>query len=654
MAESVERHGERLPGPEVNYRALLEQIPAVTYINGLDETGSKLYVSPQIEAILGFSSADWLADPQLWFKQVHPDDRKRVLAEIQSSWVNDKPFSSQYRLLTRDGRVVWVRDEALLVRDESGEPCFIQGVMYDITKRLRVESALRENEARFRAIYEGAAVGIALVDMGGRLLESNRTLQDMLGFSGRDLKDRVFAEFTYPEDKISEAPLYKDLVEGKRDHYRLEKRYIRKDGSLVWSRLNVSFAGDDEGEPEFTIHMVEDITEQKRLENQFLQSQKMETVGRLAGSIAHDFNNLLTIIKGYSQLAMAEHQNGTRLRESIREIEKATDNASALTRQLLAFSRRQVMEVKIIDLNILIKNLEKMLRRVIGEDIEMTVHLAENLGRVRTDPAQIEHVILNLTVNARDAMPAGGKLTLQTRNVELDEDYARSQIGVSPGNYVIILVGDTGCGMPPEVRERIFEPFFTTKEKGKGTGLGLSTVYGIVKQSGGHILVYSEPGHGATFEIYLPRVEEGMAVKTPPEQSQSGDLPRGNEIVIVVEDEPSLRALAAYVLRKQGYTVLEAANGEQAMQIASQSVVKEIDLLVTDVVMPHMGGKELAKRFKVIYPSAKILYISGYLDRAFPDQASFEPEVPFLEKPFSPEDLVKEVREVLDSPPPKR
>jgi len=654
MAESNERHGEGLPGREVDYQALLEQIPAIAYITGLDETGSKVYVSPQIEVILGFSSADWLADPQLWFKQVHPDDRKRVLSEIQSSWANGKPFHSQYRLLARDGRVVWVRDESLMVRDEAGEPCFIQGFMYDISEFIRLEETLHKREARFRAIYEGSAVGIALVDLEGRIMESNPALQGMLGFIWEDLNHKVFDEFTYPEDKTAEASLYKDLIERKRDHYQIEKRYIRKDGSLVWSRLNVSLALGAEGEPEFAIHMVEDITEQKRLENQFLHSQKMETVGRLAGSVAHDFNNLLTVIKGYSQLAMAELQSGARLRETLKEIEKAADNASALTRQLLAFSRRQMMEMKVIDLNILIKNLEKMLRRVIGEDIEMTVHLAESLGRVRTDPGQIEHVILNLVVNARDAMAAGGKLTLQTRNVELDEDDTHSHIGVAPGRYVMLLVSDTGCGIAPEVRERIFEPFFTTKEKERGTGLGLSTVYGIVKQSGGHICVYSEPGHGATFEIYLPRVEEAMAVKTLPEKSQGGDLPRGNEIVTLVEDEPSLRILAAYVLRKQGYTVLEAANGEEAMHIASQPVIKEIDLLVTDVVMPQMGGKELAERFKTIYPSAKILYISGYMESVFPDQDSFEPEAPFLEKPFSPADLVKKVRQVLDSPLPKR
>jgi two-component system cell cycle sensor histidine kinase/response regulator CckA len=644
--EEVKQRGVKFLHSEINYQALLEQIPSITYITALDETGRKLYISPQIESLLGFSPAEWLADPQLWFKQVHPDDRKRVLAEIQSSCANDKPFRSEYRLFTRDGRVVWVRDEGVLVRDEAKEPYYIQGVIYDISKLLRVEEALQESEAKFRAIFEGAAVGIALVNMEGRIIESNPALQEMLGLSGENLRNRIFNTLTHPDDKTADMDLYKELVEGKRYHYQIEKRYIRKDGELIWGRLNVSFVRDAGGEPQFTIHMVEDITEHKRLENHFLQSQKMETVGRLAGGIAHDFNNILTVLGGYSQLTLLGLGENDPMRGNIEEIKKATERAAALTHQLLAFSRRQVLNMRVLDLNMLLRGLEKMLVRIIGEDIQLNIILAEDLGMVKTDRGQIEQVVLNLAVNARDAMPEGGNLTIETMNVTLDEGYTRSHIGIPPGPYVRLSVSDTGCGMPPEVKERVFEPFFTTKGKGQGTGLGLSTVYGIVKQSGGNIWVYSEPGQGTTFKIYLPRVDE--EADALPSREETGYLPKGNETVLLVEDEPSVRELAARILREQGYYVLEAANGEEAMHLISEHVKEKIHLLLTDVVMPQMGGKELVEQFRILHPYAKALFISGYTDKVIIQQSGFKSGELFLEKPFSPMELAKKVREVLD------
>ncbi|MEW6377711.1 MAG: PAS domain S-box protein [Thermodesulfobacteriota bacterium] len=635
---------------EINYRALLEQIPAITYITALDEIGSKLYISPQIEAMLGFTSAEWLADPQLWFKRVHSGDRKRVLAEIQSCYTHGRPFRSEYRLISRDGRVIWVRDEALVVRDESGQPSFIQGVMLDISKLLRTEEAKQRSEAKFRAIFEGTAIGIALIDMEGQLMESNPALQKMLGFSGEDLRHRIFKEFTHPDDKTADVDLYRELMEGKRNHYQIEMRYIRKDGGWVWSRLNVSLVRSAGGEPQYTIHMVEDITEHKRLEDQFLQSQKMETVGRLAGGIAHDLNNLLTVLSGYSQLTLLGLKENDPVRGNIEEIKKATDRATDLTHRLLAFSRRQVLDMKVVDLNMIVRGLERMLRRVIGEDIELNIILADDPGQVKTDPGQIEQVIMNLAVNARDAMPKGGKLTIETANVELDEDYTRSHIGIAPGRYVMLSMSDTGVGMTPEVRERIFEPFFTTKEEGKGTGLGLSTVYGIVKQSGGNIWVYSEPGQGTTFKIYLPSVDE--EAEALPSRNESGKLPKGTETVLLVEDEPSVRELAARVLRQQGYTVLEATNGNEAMCIARGHMKEKIHLLLSDVVMPQMGGKELVKQFKSLHPEIKVLFISGYTDIAITHNSGFKPGATFLQKPFSPTELVKKVRNVLDSTTP--
>jgi len=648
ISEKVDKRKEKFIRPEFNYQALIEQIPAVTYVTALEGSGNRLYVSPQIETMLGFSSAEWLTEPDLWVQRLHPDDRQRVLTAVYSSCKNHTLFRSEYRLLAHDGHIVWVRDEAVVVRDEAGRPSFLQGVMLEMSDLLQAREALRKSEEKFRTLFERTAVGIALIDIEGRLMECNPALQEMLGYRKEEILTRYFSELTHMEDKTVDLDFYKKLLSGKQDHYQVEKRCIRKDGGVVWGRVNVSLVRDAGGNPQYTIHMVENINEWKQLETQFLQSQKMETVGRLAGGIAHDLNNLLTVLSGYSQLSLLELKEDDPLKGNLQEIKSATERAAQLTRQLLVFSRRQGLDMKVLDLNTIVRGLEKMLRRIMGEDVQLITNLAEDLGSVKTDPAQIEQVLLNLLVNAKDAMGEGGKLILETNNVGLDEDYARTHINVIPGRYVLLSVSDTGCGMSPEVKERIFDPFFTTKEKDKGTGLGLSTVYGIVKQSGGHIWVYSELGQGATFKIYLPRVEDGVAAEAFAEKDKGSDLLRGSEIVLLVEDDPSVRNLAARILRGQGYTVLEAADGEVAMHIAHEPIIKEIHLLLTDVVMPRMGGKELVERFKALYPCVRILFISGYGDKAITHQALLEPGSPFLEKPFSPIDLAKKVREVLD------
>jgi len=396
----------------------------------------------------------------------------------------------------------------------------------------------------------------------------------------------------------------------------------------------------------------EDITEIRRageekaaLQEQLRQSQKMEAIGCLAGGIAHDFNNLLTVIKGYSQLSSIELKEGDPLRGNIDEIQNATDRAASLTRQLLAFSRRQVMEMKVLDLNTLLRDLEKMLRRIIGEDIELAIQPAEDLGRVKSDVGQIDQVIMNLAVNAKDAMPSGGKLTIETANVELDESYARSHVDVKQGHYVMFSVSDTGVGMSPEVRERIFEPFFTTKEKGKGTGLGLSTTYGIVKQSEGHIWVDSVQGKGTTFKIYLPRVNEPREAIT--EEILREELPRGDETILIVEDEEEVRKLARKILEKQGYRILETLNGDDAL-LACETRKSPIHLMLTDIVMPGMSGSELARLLKPLYPEIRILYMSGYTDNAIVRHGALGKGVNYIQKPFTMEGLARKVREVLD------
>ena len=391
--------------------------------------------------------------------------------------------------------------------------------------------------------------------------------------------------------------------------------------------------------------LAQDVTDRKRLEEQLMQAQKMEAVGRLAGGVAHDFNNLLTAIIGYSQITLLKMAPSDPLRHEIAEIITAGERAAALTSQLLAFSRKQILNPQILDLNRSIDNISKLLRRVIGEDIQLDLMVSSDLGQVKADPGQIDQVLLNLVINARDAMPEGGKITIETENVLLDEEYARTHVGVQPGAYAVLAISDTGIGMDAFTRTRIFEPFFTTKAEGKGTGLGLSTVYGIVTQTGGHIWVYSEVNQGTVFKIYLPRIDE-VAIATDPTEEFSNL--QGSETVLVVEDDMQVSRLIFTVLKSYGYKVLEASKAEDALSLAAAQRGEKIGLLLTDVIMPGMSGKTLADQFRILHPDTKILFISGYTDNAIVHHGLLDPGTAFVQKPFTPSALVRKVREVLD------
>ena len=523
-------------------------------------------------------------------------------------------------------------------------------IQKELNERKRAEVALRESEDKYRSLVNNIKLGIFRSTPGpyGKFIEFNLAMEEITGYSREELLSMNVSDlYVRPEER----EIVVQEVATPTGKTTKELNFRKKDGTEIMVSDTKLAVRDNTGKVLYFDGIIEDVAERQKaekekrsLEEQFRQSQKMEAIGRLAGGIAHDFNNLLTVMKGRSQLALMELKEGDPLRESFKAIENATTKSANLVRQILAFSRRQVMEMIVLDLNNLLRDLEKMLHRIIGEDIEFLIVLADDLGRVKTDPGQIEQVVFNLAVNARDAMPQGGKLTIETANVELDGAYARRHVAVTPGRYVMVAVSDTGVGMTPEIRERVFEPFFTTKEKGKGTGLGLATVYGIVKQSGGNIWVYSEPGQGTVFKIYLPRVDEPL---TEEGEKEEIGLFRGVGVILVVEDEEGVRKLVLEMLKKQGYSVLEAANEEEALLICRQ-YKDTIHLMVTDVVMPGISGPELAKRLVVIHPEMKVLYMSGYADNAIVHHGVLKEGVNFIQKPFTIEGLAKKVREVLD------
>ena len=512
----------------------------------------------------------------------------------------------------------------------------------EVAVHMRTQEDLRESEQKYRVLVANADEAIFIAQDEVIKFPNPKTLE-MTGYSTEELAGVPFTDLIHPEDRGKVLERYFDRLRGGTPPETYPFRIRVKTGEEIWVRLT-AVRIDWEGRPG-VLCFLRDITKERNLEAQFLQSQKMEAIGRLAGGIAHDFNNLLTVTIGYCDLALARIAPLDPLRHDLEEIRKASDRCAALTRQILAFSRKQILVPKVINLGDVVAEMDKMLRRLIGEDIDLVSVRGKDLRNVKADPGQIEQVIVNLVVNARDAMPGGGKLTIETASVVLDESYARGHKYVSPGTYVMLAVSDMGRGMDEGTVERIFEPFFTTKELGKGTGLGLSTVYGIVKQSGGHINVYSEPGIGTTFKMYFPAVEEKVT-----DISKAAVLPseeiRGSETILVVEDEELVRMTIREILARYGYAVLEAQSGGEAVDLCSRRQ-GTIHLMLTDVVMPGMNGVELAKRLAPVQPGMKVLFMSGYTADAIVHQGILDPGIAFIHKPFTMVSLARKVREVL-------
>ena len=536
--------------------------------------------------------------------------------------------------------------EASVARTEAGGKRFYTIVARDVTDRKQMEEALRRSEERHRSFVETTNEWVWVCDLSGRMRYNNPALADILGYRPGELDGANTLDLMHADDRpLAEELLARGAAE-RRGWSGVVLRFRHHDGTYRHLESNAVPTVDPDGRVTGFQGADRDITERKKLEDQLRQALKMEAIGRLAGGVAHDFNNLLTVINGFSEMLLGDPGLGQHGRELVAEIARAGDQAAALTRQLLAFSRKQVLAPKVLDLNALVREMEKMLARLIGADVELASSLDPDLGRVKADPGQLEQVLLNLAVNGRDAMRHGGYLTIETRNVHMDPAYSSLPPGLKAGPYILLAVTDTGHGMTPDVKARIFEPFFTTKDSGKGTGLGLSTVFGVVQQSGGFIDVYSEPNRGTTFKVYLPRLTD--EAETPSSADGWAAVPGGTETILLADDDPGVRALSRLALQSFGYTVLEAADGDEAVRLGLAHP-GPIQLLVTDLVMPRAGGREVAERLGPARPESRVLFLSGYTDDALVRHGVLEAGVAFLHKPFTPTTLARKVREVLDA-----
>ena len=636
---------EALKAGEQRYRQLFEDIPIGLYRSTPD--GKFIDVNPAMVAMLGYWNRETLLATPATSLYVDPVDRRR--------WSEQKPgevriFDLDVRLRKADGTVIWARDTTHVKRGPDGAALLYEGVLEDITTRVEAERAVHASERRMIQILEAAPLGILVSDKKGHPILMNAAARAILGkglAEGANLVDlsEIYQAYVAGTDELyppERMPLLKALTG---ETTAVDDMEIHRDNRVISLHVQGAPVLDNERKVAGAVIGFFDTTEKRSLEAQLRQSSKMEAVGQLAGGVAHDFNNLLTVIMSYSAMLLDQLDPTDPTREDIEEIAGAADRAAGLTRQLLAFSRQQVMQPRVININDVIVDLEKMLRRVIGEDVELLTSLDPAVAEISADPGQLEQVLMNLVVNARDAMPAGGRLSISTSNSALSAESGAGSLHPPDGEYVMLAVSDTGTGMTREVQQRLFDPFFTTKLQGQGTGLGLSTVYGIVKQSGGEIYVYSEIEQGSTFKVYFPRFVETGEQRI--HELTSREVPRGSETILLVEDDSNLRYLVAQVLRGCGYTMYVAASGIEALAIAGDPT-KSIDAVITDVVMPGMNGRELVEKLVEARPGIGFLFMSGYTDDDVLRRGVLHGETAFLQKPFTPDQLARKVRAVLD------
>jgi PAS domain S-box-containing protein len=639
---------QELAESERRYRDLLELSPEAIAIHDHDRI---LYINPagidligaeRPDEIIGRSLLDFVPEPYHALIRASREDPQRGARFARLS---------EQKLIRLDGQVIDTEVVAIPIRFRRGSA--VQVIMRDVTARKRAEAGLRASQERFRLLTEGVRdYAIIMLDPAGHIVSWNSGAERLTGFRA-DEATRVHYSMLFAEEDVGDGGRSAILQHAAADGRHEEEGWrLRKDGSRFWASVAVTALYDPDRNVVGFAKIVRDLTERReaeaalrKSEDHLRQAQKMEGIGRLAGGIAHDFNNLLTAIQGHAQFLLEDLAPGSGPFADAEEIKRAADRAAALTRQLLAFSRKQVLQPQLLDLNLVIRDMQKLLRRVIREDIEVITTLEPEVRAVLADAGQMEQVVMNLAVNARDAMPVGGTLTIQTSNLDVQRTTGSAGLVVAPGEYVQITVSDTGVGMDRETQAKIFEPFFTTKPEGHGTGLGLATVYGIVKQCGGTISVYSEPGRGTAFRILVPRGREDGVTTTPPPPAE---MARGWEAVLLVEDDAALRTIASKTLQDRGYSVLEADCGAEALRLAGE-YDGPIDIVLTDIILPEMSGRRLAESLRTLHPGARLLFMSGFTAHEVVRQGLIESGAPFIEKPFAPEKLASRVREVLDT-----
>jgi len=628
---------------EERYRRITEAITDYIYTVRV-ENGRPVETrhSEACFAVTGYSSPEFAEDPYLWIRMVPEEDHDLVRKQAGQALSGQTPQTIEHSIVRKDGVVRRVESIIVPFKDAGGVLISYDGIVRDITERRKAEEALQESEERLRTIFDNSPVGISVASPEGKLVRTNPAYQKMLGYTEDELH-RNFADITHRDDVGENMRLFKEMVDGKRNQYLLEKRYIRKDGSILWAHMTVTAIRDLNGTFKYNFAMIEDMTERKKLEDQLRHAQKMEAIGQLAGGVAHDFNNMLTAVMGYGHLLKLKLKDNAQLLHIVEQVLTITERGGALTKDLLAFSRKQAVRLKPVRLNDLISRIGKLMPKFIGEDIELRIKLTDKPLIVRADSSQIEHVLINLATNARDAMPEGGTLSMETELVNLDHEHIKPAEYEAPGEYALISVSDTGTGMDRETLRKIYDPFFTTKEVGKGTGLGLAMTYGIIKQHNGYINASSEPGLGTTFTIHLPLIKDDVEERKP----EGAPAPvKGSETVLLAEDEAEVRSAIKNNLQEFGYTVIEAVDGADAVDKFTTHHAK-IQLLIFDVVMPKKNGREAYEEIKEMCPDIKIIFLSGYPRDVIQAKGLPEEGLDFLVKPVLPRDLLHKIREVM-------
>jgi two-component system, cell cycle sensor histidine kinase and response regulator CckA len=645
IADRIRSAADDHEAAETKYLSIVEQLPLVTYIGAIDELSTTIYTSPQVEQIFGYTPEEWLADPEFFVNGLHPDDKARVLEEMARAHETGEAFSSEHRFYAKDGRLLRIQDEAVVVRDADGKPLYLHGFLLDVTERHEAAEALEETRTRFTAAFNGAPNGMALASIDGRFLLVNPALCQLVGYDHAELVGRSFHDITHGGDIAADLVAMKATLAGEIPGYTLEKRYHHRLGHEVPVRLTVSLIRDAQGEPSYFLGQMESLNDLHRLENQLRDSQKLEAVGRLAGGIAHDFNNLLTAISGYSERILERLDPEDRSFRDADLIRHSADRATTLTSQLLSFSRRQMLQTSVFSLTQAVRQLESSLPAHLSQGVEFSIELADEEELcVRADREQIEQALVQLAANACDAMQDGGRLTLKLSTRELPARQRAGEPDLPEARSAVVTVSDTGSGIDEATRSSLFEPFVSTKGRTEVAGLGLASLHGLVKQSGGDVIVTSALGSGTSFAVYLPLVDD-LPAEPPAEVSESG--PDASGTVLLAEDEDVVRMLVREMLEESGYAVLEASNAEAAIGV-SKAHGGPIDLLLTDVVMPGMNGPTLAKELSESRPSMRVLYTSGFTDSAVAEHGVAVEETAFLAKPFSSAALTAKVLAVLD------